>query len=134
MEGNVKYCKRFTEGIGYFACFLAIIFIVFTYFDFGKPVLDEETGLTTTFLNVSGVKEYIALLGTLVASLVICRVTDKLPFIGLVVCFVPLYFVFRMFKDGKLVFCPMLMMVLTIIAVAGEIVATGQWIRSVAKK
>lgn len=130
----MRYCKRFTEGIGCFACFLALIFIVFTYFEFGEPVLDEETGITTTFLDEKGVKEYIALLGIMLISLVICRVTDKIPVIGLVVCLVPLYCVLSVFEDGKLVFCPVMMLVLILIAAVGEMVATGQWIRGISKK
>ncbi len=130
----MKYCKRFAEGMGYLACFLALIFIVFTYFEFGEPVLDEETGITTTFLDERGVKEYIALFGMTLVTLIICAITDRVPFIGMVVSFVPLYGVFSVFADGKLVFCPTMIMILTLMLVAGEIVATAQWIRRIAKK
>lgn len=134
LEDVVKYCKRFAEGMGYIACFLALIFIIFTYFEFGEPVLDEETGITTTFLDERGVKEYIALFGMTLVTLIICALTDKIPFIGALVSFAPLYSVFSLFADEKLVFCPTMIMILTLMLVAGELVATGQWIRNIAKK
>ena len=130
----MKYCKRFAEGMAYFACFLALIFIVYSYFDFGEPILDEETGITTTFLDVKGVKEYIILLGMLLVATIVCSATDRLPFLGLLVSFVPLYYVFRTFADQKLVFCPTMLMILTVMLVAGETVATVQWIRGIKEK
>ena len=125
----MKYCKRFTEGLAYFASFLVLIFVVYSYFKFGEPVLDEESGEITTFMDQRGVREYVILLGMLLLPTVICSVTDRMPFIGLLVSFIPLYYALKVFADKKLVFCPMMIIIMTVILVAGEIVATTQWAR-----
>lgn len=130
----MKYCKRFTEGVAYFACFLMIIFVVYSYFEFGEPVFDEESGETMTFMDQRGVKEYITLLMTLLLPAVICSASDRLPVIGLLPSFVPVYFVLKTYADKKLVFCPMVIMFLIIIFASGEIVATVQWARELLKK
>ena len=130
----MKYCKRFTEGLAYFAAFLVLIFVVYSYFKFGEPVLDEESGAITTFMDQRGVREYVTLLGMLLLPTIICSVTDRLPFIGLLVSFVPLYYVLKVFADSKLVFCPMMIIIMIVMLVAGEIVATVQWARDALNK
>ncbi|MBQ9080587.1 MAG: hypothetical protein IJY27_05900 [Clostridia bacterium] len=130
----MKYCKRFTEGLAYFACFLIIIFVASSYMKF-DPVLDEETGEMLTFMSQKSVKEYVILLGMLLGATVVCSCTDRLPFIGLIVSFVPLYYILTLHADKLLTFCPMMIMIMVVILVAGEIVATVQWGRDkLAKK
>ncbi len=130
----MKYCKRFTEGLAYFAAFLVLIFVVYSYFKFGEPVLDEESGEITTFMDQRGVREYVILLGMLLLPTIVCSVTDRLPPIGLLVSFMPLYYVLSVFADKKLVFCPTVIIIMTVIFVAGEIVATTQWARDLVNK
>jgi hypothetical protein len=127
-EVVLKYCKRFTEGFGYFVCFLILLFILYSYFTFGDPVVDEETGEVQTVLtNVKGFREYLVLFGVFLVSSVICAATDRLPFIGIVVSAVPVYYVLRLYFDQTLVYMPMIIIVLALFFFAGEIIATIQW-------
>ena len=99
----MKYCKRFTEGMAYIAGFLVLTFILYSYFKFGKPVTDEETGEMVTFMSQRGVKEYIIMLGMILVPAIIASLTDKLPFIGLLVSVVPVYYVLSVYADKLLV-------------------------------
>lgn len=127
----MKYCKRFTEGLGYFACFLILAFLAYSYFTFGKSFVDEETGEVQNVINnVKGFREYLILLGIFGGALVISSATDRVPFIGAVVSVVPAYYIFRIYAGKLLVFCPMIIMILSLFFFAGEIIATVQWARS----
>ena len=125
----VKYCKRFTEGMAYIAGFLVLTFILYSYFKFGKPVTDEETGEMVTFMSQRAVKEYIIMLGMILVPAIIASLTDKLPFIGLLVSVVPVYYVLSVYADKLLVYCPNIIMILTVMFAVGEMVATVQWTR-----
>lgn len=127
MKNN--YNKRFTEALGYFACFLVLIFVAYSYFKFGEPQLDEDSGEMMTFLSQRGVKEYLILLGIMFGSLVISTATDRLPFIGVVASGVPIWYILKIIKKKMLVFCPKIIIILTVLYCAGEIVALVQWIR-----
>lgn len=127
----MKYCKRFTEGMAYIASFLVLTFVVYSYFKFGKPVTDEETGEVMTFLSQRSVREYVILLGMLLVPAVISSLTDRLPFIGLLVSTVPVYYVISLKADKLLTYCPNLIIFLTVMFCAGEIVATVMWLREV---
>lgn len=127
-EVVLKNCKRFTEGLGYFVCFLILLFILYSYFTFGDPVVDEETGEVQTVLtSVRGFREYLVLFGIFLVSSVFCSATDRLPFVGIVVSAVPVYYVVRLYYDKKLVYMPMIIMLLALFFFAGEIIATIQW-------
>ena len=131
----MKYNKRFTEGVGYFACFLILTFIAYSYFKFGKPYFDEETGeYITVMTSIKGFKEYLKLLGILGGALIVSSATDRLPFVGVLVSAVPVYYVFKIYADKLLVYCPMIIIVLTVFFFAGEIVATVQWARGIRDK
>lgn len=126
----MKYCKRFTEGLAYLACFLILIFIAYTYFTFGEPVLDEESGELTTVMSVRGMKQYLILFAALFIPAVICSATDRLPFIGIIASAVPVFYSLKFYADKMLVFCPMMIIILIVLFFAGEIVATVQWFRT----
>lgn len=130
----MKYCKRFTEGMAYIAAFLVFTFIAYSYFKFGGSVIDEETGETITFVSQRGVKEYVILLGTILIPAIICSLTDKLPFIGLVISVVPVYYALSIYADKLLTYCPNLIIILTVIFAVGELVATVQWVRELIAK
>ena len=130
----MKYCKRFTEGMAYMAGFLVLTFIVYSYFKFGGSVVDEETGETVTFLSQRGVKEYVIMFGMILIPAVISSLTDKLPFIGLIVSVVPVYYVLSVWADKLLTYCPNLIIILTVMFAAGELVATVQWLRELIAK
>ncbi len=130
----MKYCKRFTEGMAYIAGFLILTFIVYSYFKFGGSVVDEETGETVTFLSQRGVKEYAIMFGMILIPAVISSLTDRLPFIGLVVSVVPVYYVLSVYADKLLTYCPNLIIILTVMFAAGELVATVQWLRELIAK
>lgn len=124
----MKYCKRFTEGLGYFACFLIMVFLVYSYFSFGKPFVDEESGeMQTVWNNIKGFREYFIMLGVFFASAVVTSLTDRAPFVGIIVSAVPVYYVFRLYYDKLLVFLPMIIAILSLFFFAGEIIATVQW-------
>lgn len=126
----MKYCKRFTEGFGYFVCFLIIVFILYSYFTFGKPFVDEDTGeLQTAFRNVKGFKEYLIMLGIFFAASVVSSATDRAPYVGIAVSAVPVYYVFKLYSEKLLVFLPMMIIILSLFFFAGEIIATVQWAR-----
>lgn len=127
----MKYCKRFTESMAYIAAFLALTFVVYSYFKFGEPYLDEETEEMVTFLSQRGVKEYIIMVGMILLPAILGSLTDKLPFIGFVVSVVPVYYVFSLIPDKLLVYCPNTIMILVVMFAAGELVATVQWVRQV---
>lgn len=127
-EDVLKYNKRFTEGLGYFSCFLILVFIIYSYFKFGEPYLDESTGeYVSALTSVRGYREYLKLLVLLGGAAVISSSTDRLPFVGIAVSAMPVYYVLKLYADKLLVFCPMIIMVLIIFFFAGEIVATVQW-------
>ena len=130
----MKYCKRFTEGMAYIAGFLVLTFIIYSYFKFGGSVVDEETGETVTFLSQRGVKEYVIMFGMILIPAVISSLTDKLPFIGLIVSVVPVYYVLSVYADKLLTYCPNLIIILTVMFAAGELVATVQWLRELIAK
>ena len=130
----MKYCKRFTEGMAYIAGFLVLTFIIYSYFKFGGSVVDEETGETVTFLSQRGVKEYVIMFGMILIPAVISSLTDKLPFIGLIVSVVPVYYVLSVWADKLLTYCPNLIIILTVMFAAGELVATVQWLRELIAK
>lgn len=130
----MKYCKRFTEGMAYMAGFLVLTFIVYSYFKFGGSVVDEETGETVTFLSQRGVKEYVIMFGMILIPAVISSLTDKLPFVGLIVSVVPVYYVLSVWADKLLTYCPNLIIILTVMFAAGELVATVQWLRELIAK
>lgn len=130
----MKYCKRFTEGMAYIAGFLVLTFIIYSYFKFGGSVVDEETGETVTFLSQRGVKEYVIMFGMILIPAVISSLTDKLPFVGLIVSVVPVYYVLSVWADKLLTYCPNLIIILTVMFAAGELVATVQWLRELIAK
>jgi hypothetical protein len=134
-EEVLKYCKRFTEGIGYFVCFLIFLFIAYSYFSFGEPFLDEDSGeLQTAITNVKGFREYLVLLAIFLISSIICSATDRLPFIGILVSAVPVYYVVRLYHNKMLVYMPMIIMLLSLFFFSGEIIATVQWVAKKLKK
>lgn len=130
----MKYCKRFTEGLGIFACFLIMIFIISSYVKFGGPVYDEESGETMTFMMQRGVKQYTILLGLLLGSAVVSLVSDRLPVIGMFASQFPLVYFMMQISKKQLVFCKNIIMILIVIFAVGEIVATVQWIRDIIVK
>ncbi len=134
-EVDLKYCKRFTEGFGYFICFLIFVFLIYSYITFGEPFLDEDNGqMQTAMNNVKGFKEYFIMLGIFFVSSVVASATDRAPYIGIIVSAVPVYYVIKLYHDKMLVFLPMIIMILTLFFFAGEIVATAQWAREKIKK
>lgn len=127
----MKYCKRFTEGLAFFACFLIMIFLISSYVKFGGPVYDEESGETMTFFMQRGVKQYTILLGMLLGSAVVGLVTDRLPLLGMMASQFPLFYFMMQVSKKQLVFCKNIIMILIIIFAIGEVVATAQWIRDI---
>lgn len=125
----MKYCKRFTEAMAYIAAFLALTFVVYSYFKFGEPYLDEETEEMVTFLSQRAVKEYLIMVGMILVPAVISSLTDRMPFIGLLVSVVPVYYVLSLIPDKLLTYCPNTIMILVILFASGELVATVQWVR-----
>ncbi len=125
----MKYCKRFTESLAYIAGFLALTFVVYSYFKFGEPQLDEETGELITFLSQRAVREYAIMVGMIIVPAIISSLTDRLPFIGLLVSVVPVYYVLSLIPDKLLTYCPNTIMILVILFAVGELVATVQWVR-----
>ncbi len=127
----MKYCKRFTEGLAFFACFLILIFMVSSYVKFGGPVVDEESGETMTFFMQKGVKQYAILLGLLLGSAVVSTVSDRLPIIGMMTAQFPLFYYMMQVSKKQLSACKNehIIMILILLFAAGELVATVQWIR-----
>ena len=127
----MKYCKRFTEGLAFFACFLILIFMVSSYVKFGGPVVDEESGETMTFFMQKGVKQYAILLGLLLGSAVVSTVSDRLPIIGMMTAQFPLFYFMMQVSKKQLSACKNehIIMILILLFAAGELVATVQWIR-----
>lgn len=125
----MKYCKRFTEGMAYIAAFLALTFVVYSYFKFGEPYLDEETEEMVTFLSQRAVREYLIMVGMILVPAVIGSLTDRMPFIGLLVSVVPVYYVLSLIPDKLLTYCPNTIMILVMMFAVGELVATVQWVR-----
>ncbi len=134
-EVVLKYCKRFTEGIGYFVCFLILLFILYSYFSFGEPFWDEDSGELKTAMNsVKGFREYLVLFGIFLVSSVVCSATDRLPFVGILVSAVPVYYVLKLYYEKMLVYMPMIIMLLSLFFFAGEIIATVEWAAKKLKK
>ena len=127
----MKYCKRFTEGLAFFACFLIMIFLIASYVKFGGPQVDEESGETMTFMMQRGVKQYVILLGLLLGSAVAGTVSDRLPLIGMVTAQFPLFYFMLQISKKQLSACKNehIIMILIVLFAAGEVVATVQWIR-----
>lgn len=127
----MKYCKHFTEGLAFFACFLILIFMVSSYVKFGGPVVDEESGETMTFFMQKGVKQYAILLGLLLGSAVVSTVSDRLPIIGMMTAQFPLFYYMMQVSKKQLSACKNehIIMILILLFAAGELVATVQWIR-----
>lgn len=127
----MKYCKRFTEGLAFFACFLIMIFIVSSYVKFGGPVVDEESGETMTFMMQRGVKQYVILLGLLLGAAVAGTVSDRLPIIGMMTAQFPLFYFMMQMSKKQLSACKNehIIMILILLFAAGELVATVQWLR-----
>lgn len=125
----MKYCKRFTEGMAYIAAFLALTFVVYSYFKFGEPYFDEETEEMVTFLSQRAVREYLIMVGMILVPAVIGSLTDRMPFIGLLVSVVPVYYVLSLIPDKLLTYCPNTIMILVMMFAVGELVATVQWVR-----
>ena len=127
----MKYCKRFTEGLAFFACFLIMIFIVSSYVKFGGPAVDEESGETMTFMMQRGVKQYVILLGLLLGAAVTGTVSDRLPIIGMMTAQFPLFYFMMQVSKKQLSACKNehIIMILILLFAAGELVATVQWIR-----
>ena len=128
----MKYCKRFTEGLAFFACFLIMIFLVSSYVKFGGfSVYDEESGETMTFMMQRGVKQYVILFGLLLGSAVTGTVSDRLPIIGMITAQFPLFYFMMQVSKKQLVACKNehIIMILIVLFAVGELVATAQWIR-----
>lgn len=131
----MKYNKRFTEGLAYFAAFLVIIFLAYSYFSFEGAYVDEETGETVTVMTaVKGMKEYLILLGATLGSAIVCSATDRLPFIGLLASAAPVWYIMKLIVNDMLVFCPNIILILTVLALGGQIVASVQWTREKLRK
>ena len=130
----MRYSKRFTEGIGYFICFLLAVFLIYSYFTFEGPVTDDDGQIMGIFDLTRGFLEYVILFGMFLVASVVCSLTDRFPFIGIIVTFVPLYYTFSLFADGMLVFTPVLLMAFSAFFFVGEIVATGMWASELAAR
>lgn len=125
----MRYSKRFTEGIGYFVCFLLVIFLIYSYMttEFGE--INEETGeLLSIFDLKHGFREYLILFGMFLVSSVVCSLTDRCPYVGIILSAVPLYYTFKLFADKMLVSTPVLYLAFSAFFFAGEIVATAMWL------
>ena len=127
----MKYCKRFTEGLAFFACFLIMIFLVSSYVKFGGPVYDEESGETMTFMMQRGVKQYVILLGLVLGATLAGTVSDRLPIIGMITAQFPLFYFMMQVSKKQMVACKNehIIMILIVLFAVGELVATAQWIR-----
>ena len=127
----MKYCKRFTEGLAFFACFLIMIFILSSYFKFGGPQVDEESGETMTFMMQRGVKQYTILLGLLLGAVITGLVSDRLPVIGMLAAPFPLVYFMVQVSKKQMVACKNehIIMILILLFFVGELVATVQWVR-----
>ena len=124
----MQYNKRFTEGIGYFACFLIAIFLAYSYFTFEAPVPEEDaTEIMGIFELTKGFLEYTILFAMFFVSAVVCSLTDRFPFVGIILTFVPLYYTFSLFANKMLVFTPVLLLIFSVFFFVGEIVATAMW-------
>ncbi len=111
-----------------------MIFLIYSYFSFGKPFTDEESGeIQTVWTNIKGFREYFIMFWIFLAASAVSSATDRVPFVGIIVSAVPVYYVFRLYCDKLLVFLPMIIMMLSIFLFAGEIVATVQWARAIKK-
>lgn len=83
--------------------------------------------MQTVWNNIKGFREYFIMLGVFFASAVVTSLTDRAPFVGIIVSAVPVYYVFRLYYDKLLVFLPMIIAILSLFFFAGEIIATVQW-------
>ena len=126
---DVKYNKRFTEAIGYFACFLLAVFLIYSYVTAEVGAVDDETGeLLSIFDLKHGFREYLILFGMFLVSAVVCSLTDRWPYVGIILSAVPLNYTFKLFADDLLVSTPVLYLAFSAFFFAGEIVATGMWL------
>jgi len=124
----MRYSKRFTEGIGYFVCFLLVIFLIYSYVTAELGEIDDETGeLLSIFDLKHGFREYLILFGMFFVSSVVCSLTDRCPYVGIILTAVPLYYTFKLFADKMLVSTPVLYLVFSVFFFVGEIVATAMW-------
>ena len=125
----MRYSKRFTEAIGYFACFLLAVFLIYSYMTAELGEIDEETGeLLSIFDLKRGFREQLILFGMFLVASVVCSMTDRLPYVGIILSAVPLYYTFKLFADGMLLSTPMLLLAFSVFFFAGEVVATGEWL------
>ena len=115
-----------------FVCAL-FLFIAYSYFSFVSPrtrILASRRPPSP----MSGFREYLVLLAIFLISSIICSATDRLPFIGILVSAVPVYYVVRLYHNKMLVYMPMIIMLLSLFFFSGEIIATVQWVAKKLKK
>lgn len=125
----MKYSKRFTEAIGYFACFLLAVFLIYSFMTAELGEIDEETGELLSIFDIKrGFREQLILFVMFLVSSVVCSLTDRVPYVGVILSAVPLYYTFKLFADGMLLSTPALLLAFSVFFFAGEIVATGMWL------
>ena len=125
----MRYSKRFTEAIDYFACFLLAIFLIYSYMTAGIGEVDDETGeLLSIFDLKHGFREQLTLFIMFLVAAVVCSLTDRAPYVGIILSAVPLYYTFKLFADGMLLSTPALLLAFSVFFFAGEVVATGMWL------
>ncbi len=121
----MKYLKRFTDFCGGFAAFSAIIYFIGQFLGYKPESTDGMLEKLKSFIsreNTKNFKAYIIMIGLLVISVVVSRIFERLPFVGLSVSFMPLLWTVFMLASNWLYERPMLYVALAILHTVGNII------------
>ncbi len=119
---EVNVSKRFTDLVGLVAAIFAF-YVVFTAHEAFKPSDKLEF-----FWQDETTMAYINICAAFLLSTLINAVTRRLPMIGPIAAYLPIYFVFEAFTTEKLTEHPIAYILLSLIHVAGALVYMGQWL------
>jgi len=120
-QKQVNILKNFTDGLAFFAGFLALAFVLIAKKEF------EPTEEILKFHQVESTRAYIIIACAFFASALISALSRHLPPLSAPLSIMPFYLSFFLFDNDFVPKSPMIFILLGLVHFAGCLTAVGQW-------